>query len=320
MIPEQQPALTLRQAWHFVVAAESGTFAEAARRLHMAPSAISASVTELERTVGSSLLVKQRAKGVALTASGHEVLALARTLLATAGDIAALSGSERSQLRGRLTVGADISLGPTVIPPMLTEFAQQCPGVEVDFVEGFHREVQSLVLSGDADVAFVYGEQLDPQLAAVTAASAEAYALVPADHPLAAKDRAHLKDLAQEDLLLFDAPPAGERVLRLFREAELEPVIRHRSRSYATVRSLVSVGRGVGVLFQQPALNAPYAELGVRLLPLHHRGAPVRPLRVSLVSAKGTRPSPRAKAWIEVARELLHREAPAQTAAPERAG
>ena len=35
------PSITLRQVLHFVVAAETGTMSEAARRLHMAPSAIS---------------------------------------------------------------------------------------------------------------------------------------------------------------------------------------------------------------------------------------------------------------------------------------
>ncbi|MET0979116.1 MAG: LysR family transcriptional regulator, partial [Paeniglutamicibacter terrestris] len=46
---DSHPRLTLRQLWHFVVAAEAGTMAEAARRLHMAPSAISMSIAELER-------------------------------------------------------------------------------------------------------------------------------------------------------------------------------------------------------------------------------------------------------------------------------
>ena len=305
MIPEQQPALTLRQAWHFVVAAESGTLAEAARRLHMAPSAVSTSVAELERAVGSELLVKRRAKGVALTATGREVLAMARDLLRLADSIAALSREDRSELRGPLTVGCDITLGPTIIPAMLTDFAQQCPGVEVDFVEGFHDDVHERLLAGALDVAFVYDAGVDPALTTVALADAKPHVLVPAAHSLASGQSVRLSDLANEPLVLFDSPPLGAKVLQLFHDSGSTPVVRHRSRSYATVRSLVSVGRGLAVLYQQAALEAPYAELGVRLLPLAARSELTRPVRVALASPRSTRPSVRARAWIDVALELF---------------
>lgn len=305
MIPEQQPALTLRQAWHFVVAAESGTLAEAARRLHMAPSAISTSVAELERAVGSELLVKRRAKGVTLTATGREVLGMARDLLRLADSIAALSREDRSQLRGPLTVGCDITLGPTIIPAMLSDFARQCPGVEVDFVEGFHEDVQERLLAGALDVAFVYDAAVDPALTTVALATAAPHVLLPAEHRLAGSATVRLSDIAEEPLVLFDSPPLGSRVLQLFHEAGVVPTVRHRSRSYATVRSLVAVGRGVAVLYQQKALEAPYAELGVRLRPLSVRGALARPVQVALAAPRSTRPSVRARAWIDVALELF---------------
>jgi DNA-binding transcriptional LysR family regulator len=305
MIPEQQPALTLRQAWHFVLAAESGTLAEAARRLHMAPSAISTSIGELERAVGAELLVKRRAKGVALTATGRQVLGMARELLRLADSIAALSREDRSQLRGPLTVGCDITLGPTIIPAMLTDFARQCPGVEVDFVEGFHEDVQAGLLAGALDVAFVYDAGVDPALTTVALADAAPHVLVPADHPLAEAEGVWLTDIAHEPLVLFDSPPLGSRVLQLLHDAGAVPQVRHRSRSYATVRSLVAVGRGVAVLYQQTALEAPYAELGVRLLPLRARAELSRPVQVALASPRSTRPSVRARAWIDVALELF---------------
>ena len=305
MIPEQQPALTLRQAWHFVVAAESGTLAEAARRLHMAPSAISTSVAELERAVGAELLVKRRAKGVALTATGKQVLGMARELLRLADSISALSREDRSQLRGPLTVGCDITLGPTVIPAMLSDFARQCPGVEVDFVEGFHEDVQEGLLAGAMDVAFVYDAGVDPALTTVALADAPPHVLVPAGHPLAQGKGVRLAEIAHEPLVLFDSPPLGSRVLQLFQESGTVPQVRHRSRSYATVRSLVAVGRGVAVLYQQTALEAPYAELGVRLLPLSARAELARPVQVALASPRSTRPSVRARAWIDVALEMF---------------
>ena len=56
--------LSLRQLAHFVAVAEDGTISGAAERLIMSSSALSASITELERALGADLLVRRRAQGV----------------------------------------------------------------------------------------------------------------------------------------------------------------------------------------------------------------------------------------------------------------
>jgi molybdenum-dependent DNA-binding transcriptional regulator ModE len=48
--------LSLRQLAHFVAVAEDGTISGAAERLIMSSSALSASITELERALGADLL------------------------------------------------------------------------------------------------------------------------------------------------------------------------------------------------------------------------------------------------------------------------
>jgi len=82
-------------------------------------------------------------------------------------------------------------------------------------------------------------------------------------------------------------------------------MIRHRSRSYATVRSLVSTGRGVAVLFQQPALEAPYEELNVVLKPLKLDDGNIAVVPVSVAWPRTSRLNSRAQAWVEVAAELF---------------
>jgi DNA-binding transcriptional LysR family regulator len=307
---ESHPAITLRQVWHFVVAAETGTMSEAARRLHMAPSAISMSISELERIIGAELCVKRKAKGLTLTSTGRAVFQQARQLLELADDIASLSRGDRPSLRGPLTVGCFMTLGPTIIPPMLTGFAAQCPHVEVDFVEGFHEDLQQRLLDGSLDAAFLYDSDVSPALRTAPLARAEPYVLVAADHPLHAAERIALKDIARDPLILFDAPPISLRILEMYRDAGVSPEILHRSRSYATVRSLVSSGRGVAVLFQQPALEAPYEELRVLLKPLEGpRALPPEPVTVSVAWPRSTRLNARAQAWVEVAQELFAQRA-----------
>lgn len=309
---EAHPAITLRQVWHFVVAAETGTMSEAARRLHMAPSAISMSISELERIIGAELCIKRKAKGLSLTSTGRAVLQQGRELLQLAEEISALSKADRPSLRGPLTVGCFMPLGPTIIPPMLAGFAEQCPDVEVDFMEGYHEDLLERLLDGSLDAAFLYDADIPPSVLTAPLTVARPYVLLPEGHPLQAQERICLADIAREPLILFDAPPVSGRILEQYRRAGILPDVLHRSRSYATIRSLVSSGRGVAVLFQQPTLDAPYEELGVLLKPLAASadaapgtGAEPEPVTVSLAWPRSTRLNARARAWVEVASELF---------------
>jgi DNA-binding transcriptional LysR family regulator len=299
------PRITLRQVLHFVVAAEAGTMSEAARRLHMAPSAISMSIAELERIVGAQLCIKRKSKGLTLTSTGSAVFRQGRQLLDMADEIASLSRGDRADIRGPLTVGCYMTLAPTTIPPMLAAFAEQCPHVEVDFVEAYHEELQERLLAGSLDAAFVYDMDVSPALRSAPLFSVDPYMLLPGKHPLAEAASVSLQDLAAEPFIFFDAPPISTRVLEMFRDAGLAaPGIAHRSRSYATVRSLVASGRGVSVLFQHPELEAPYEALGVVLKRVTDPIVTARAqATVSLVWAGSMRLSARAQAWVDVAAE-----------------
>ncbi|WP_411721904.1 LysR family transcriptional regulator [Mycetocola sp.] len=294
------PNVTLRQLWHFVTAAEAGTISEAARRLHMAPSAISMSLSELERLTGSQLCVKRKAHGLTLTSAGQVAFAQARQILDLVDEIVHFSGDERSQVRGPLTVGCYMPLAPAVIPHMLRAFAEECPGVDVNFVEGYHDDLQEQLLAGAIDVAFLYDAGLDPDIRTVSLLSVRPYLFLADDHPLAARDDVRLADVAEDPLILFDAAPISARVLDLFRDAGLTPEVRHRSRSYATVRSLVGAGMGISVLFQRPKLDLSYAGLRVVSKPLDV-GADVAAPFVALAWSRGMRPNARTRAWLEVA-------------------
>jgi DNA-binding transcriptional LysR family regulator len=298
------PSITLRQLWHFVTAAEAGTISEAARRLHMAPSAISMSLAELERLTGTQLCVKRKAHGLTLTSAGQAAFAQARQILDLTDELVHLSGDDRTRVRGPLTVGCYMPLAPAVIPHMLRTFAEACPEVDVNFVEGYHDDLQDQLLAGSLDVAFLYDAGLGPDIRTVSLLSVRPYLLLADDHPLAEREELTLDDVAGDPVILFNAPPISTRVLGLFRDAGITPDVRHRSRSYATVRSLVGAGMGVSVLFQRPKLDLSYAGLRVVSKPLtvtaKKDDAGAVPY-VALAWSREMRPNARTRAWLDVA-------------------
>lgn len=108
--------LSLRQLAHFVAVAEEGTISGAAERLYMSQSALSGSITKLERALGADLLVRRRAQGVSITPVGVMILERAKRLLGDTAELAYLARGDGRDLVGPLVVGCFVTLAPTVLP------------------------------------------------------------------------------------------------------------------------------------------------------------------------------------------------------------
>lgn len=188
LLRRRLPKVTTRQLWHFVAAAEAGKLAEAGRLLHMAPSAISTSISELETTLGVQLCVRHKAKGIVLTPSGEAALTLARNLITDLLDFEHAFGDEGESARAPLTVGCFMSLAPLVLPATQSAFSGSYPNAAVEFVEESHEVLQQRLLEGTIDMAFLYDLDIDHRLQRIPVMRLAPSVLLPAEHPLAAAD------------------------------------------------------------------------------------------------------------------------------------
>ena len=128
------PAFTLRQLAYFVAAANEGTIAGAAELLHVSASAMSDAITELETAMRERLCVRRRAHGLTLTPAGQQLLAHARRVLAEAEELQRSIGGA-GQLSGPVVIGCYPTLAPTILPPLLQDFAALHPEVELSIRE-----------------------------------------------------------------------------------------------------------------------------------------------------------------------------------------
>src|SRR5690349_529815 len=112
--------MNLRQLECFVAAADAGTMTAAAAQLFVSQSAISLAVAQLERSVGTQLLIRHKARGLELTPAGRRLLPQARSLLAHADDVRTAAEAEGGALSGPLTVGCFRTAAPFLLPELLT--------------------------------------------------------------------------------------------------------------------------------------------------------------------------------------------------------
>jgi hypothetical protein len=122
--------MDVRQLKYFEAVARHRHFTNAADELHLAQSALSHQVRQLEQELGVELL-RRTTRSVQPTEAGELVAARARAVLteieALRGEIDELSGLHR----GQVTVGAMLFGGQLDIPAILAGFTAQFPNIEV---------------------------------------------------------------------------------------------------------------------------------------------------------------------------------------------
>jgi DNA-binding transcriptional LysR family regulator len=292
--------LNLRHLEFFVAAAQTGTMTRTAADLHVSQSAISQAIAELERQLGVQLLIRRRAKGLALTTAGRHLLAEARTLLARAEDLRAGARDLGQSLSGNLVIGCFQTIAPFIVPRLLEGFEAEHPAVEVDYLEGSLVELHNLLLDGHCEVALLYDLDVPPGINREVVYGTRPYILLPVGHPLAERPDIALAELGDHDMIMLDFPPSEHYFRGLLESAGVTPRVRHRSASFEMVRSLVARGRGFGMLIQRPATDSSYEGL-----PIMHR--PIRDalpeMAVVLATPADVQLSRRAQAFVGYCRE-----------------
>lgn len=267
--PDAVPTFTMRQLAAFVAVAETGTISGAAERLHLSQSALSAALTDLEKSLQTQLAVRRRARGVQLTAMGEAVLARARVLLHQAGELQADAVGAGGGVAGPVAIGCYPALGPTVLPALLAGFTQRFPRARVEFREDTQNRLRTQFDNGELDLAIVYDLELSAEWRKATLMTREPTVLLGSDHRLAGGDGpVRLADLRDDPMVLLDAPPSSNHAMEVCRGAGFAPRVAYRTSNYETARAFVGRGLGWTLLLQRPPLDVTYENLPLVVRPL----------------------------------------------------
>ncbi|TXK28390.1 LysR family transcriptional regulator [Ottowia sp. GY511] len=123
--------MNVQQLKTFVEVAHHGSFAEAARRLDMAPSAVSRAVAALEASLGARLLQRNTHR-VSLSDAGaayYEQVVLVLEALERAADQARSASGE---VQGVVRLTATVAFGQALVVPLLGELHSLHPALELE--------------------------------------------------------------------------------------------------------------------------------------------------------------------------------------------
>lgn len=298
--------LTLRNVRYLVTAVDRGSMAEAARTLHVSPSAVSQAVTAMEQLAGGPLLLRVPHRPLALTSTGAAVIGDLRRMVAATDDVVATMRSSVDEAVGPVRIGCFRTIAPTHVPPLAAAVAAAVPAVRLEVEELPLDELQQALLDGRIEFGLLYDLDIEPEIEIEVLVDNTPHILLPDDHPNADDPSIPLAALAAEPFVLLDVPPSRRYFESILDRAGIDPPIAHVTGSLETLRSLVARGQGWSMLIQRPAITVSYEGLPVRTVTIADR---LDPMPVVTAWPRGTSLTRRAAAVLDVCRQLFASDA-----------
>lgn len=199
--------MELRQLEYFIAVAGEMNFTRAAQRLHLVQSALSTSVSKLEKELGVELFDRSKQQ-IEITQAGEVFREHARRVIHAARLAQDSMSTYRGQLSGTINFGSIVSFGAVEVPRILGEFHQAYPLVRIRLRpnQGPLNAYLASIADGSLDLGLVTVPDQFPNNVEMQLLSEEPLLFVARpDHPLAQRDRVDIAELADEELIGF--PP-----------------------------------------------------------------------------------------------------------------
>ncbi|MCC6917727.1 MAG: hydrogen peroxide-inducible genes activator [Alphaproteobacteria bacterium] len=193
---------TLRQLQHFIALTDHLHFSKAAAAVNVTQSTLSASIKELEETLGAALVDRTR-RSVVLTPLGHEIAGRARQLLAEAEDLTLAAKAVRAPLSGAIRLGVIPTIGPFVLPYALPQMRRKYPSLQLYLVEDLTERLVSGLRDGALDAAVIAMPYDVPGLEVFRLAADPFVVAAPRAHRLMEAQAVSAEDVQKERLLLL---------------------------------------------------------------------------------------------------------------------
>ncbi len=177
----------------FIATAEEENLTRAAERCHLAPSAVSKRLRELEEQAGVPLLVRYP-RGMGLTPAGESLLHHARQLLRAMQKMDDELSEYAQGVKGHVRVHAVISALSQQLPADFARFMQRYPLIKLDIEECVGDAIVSALLDGRADVGVFMGQTPARGLQTFPYGSDELVLAVSRAHELAARPQVRFEE------------------------------------------------------------------------------------------------------------------------------
>jgi len=279
---------------------ETKSFTKAAQINKVTQSAVSQTVSALERLF-KSLLIERSKKNFRLTPEGEVLYDYSKKILQSYGGLQSRLQEIQGVLSGNIHVATVYSIGLYDLPPCIKKFLQDCPTVNVHVEYRRANEVYDDVLSNIVDLGLVAYPSPDSKLEVVPLRKDALFLACHPQHPLAKMKSIKLKALTGQKFINFEKDiPTRKALDKMFKDQGVSVNNVMEFDNVETVKRAVEIDSGVAILPEE-TIRGELANKTIAAVRLE--GKFFRELAV--IYKKGKVLSPAMKQFIELLKHSL---------------
>ena len=223
---------------------------EAAKALHTSQPGVSKAIIELEEELGVEIFARHGKRLKRITEPGQHVLRSIEVIMREVGNLKRIGEQFSAQDSGTLSIATTHTQARYVLPAPVAKLRAAYPKVNVSLHQGSPDQVARMVLDEVAEVGIATESLADyPDLVTLPCYEWQHMLVMPTGHPLAAKERLTLEDLAAEPLITYHPSFTGRtRIDAAFAQKKLQPRIALEAIDSDVIKTYVRLGLGIGIV------------------------------------------------------------------------
>ncbi len=228
--------------------AETESFTQAARNTKVTQSAVSQTITSLEKHF-KSLLVERSKKNFRLTSEGEVLYRYSKEILQSFDSLCSKLQGLQGEVSGNIRVAAVYSIGLHELPPYVQLFLKEHPSVTVHV--GYRRadQVYEDVLGNVVDLGVVAYPTHDPRLETIPFQKDALVLICHPEHPFAKLKSINFKILKGQKFVSFGKDlPTRKALDKLFKQHGVKMETVREFDNIETLKRAVEINSGVAIV------------------------------------------------------------------------
>jgi DNA-binding transcriptional LysR family regulator len=202
----------LRFLHYFDAVARAGSIRKAAERLNVTSSAVNRRIMDLEQELETPLF-ERRPRGVRLTAAGELFVHYVREQTSDLDRVRSQIEDLKGMRRGTVRLAASQALALDFLPREIAAYRARFPFVHFDVRVLDHIRAMTSLAEYEVDLVLVFRPPYLANFQPLMTFEQRLVAMMPSNHPLAAKSTVRLRDCARYPVALAEPEIGGRQLL-----------------------------------------------------------------------------------------------------------
>ncbi len=246
--------MTLSEFRYIVAVAKELHFGRAAEQCFVSQPTLSVAVKKIEEELGVTLFERNQHE-VSITTIGESIIKQAELILNETNNLKEIANQNKSELSGELKLGVIYTIGPYLLPKLISVINKQESELILIIEENFTENLSNKLKAGDIDIAILANPFHESGISTEILYQEPFMVTLPSGHPLAKKKKLKANDLVNDTMLLLKAGNCfREQVVKLCPSC-INPLGKNKqiqktleSSSIETIRQMVAAGVGITIL------------------------------------------------------------------------